>query len=120
MTEVIADILTYRRSEATVTYTGGVRLTQGARTLTCDELVAELDDAQQMKTMTGTGKVLLRDAATGRSIQAESASYDVGAESIELLGSPVTMKDDTGATLKGKRALYDLKSGSARLAGAAQ
>jgi lipopolysaccharide transport protein LptA len=119
MTEVIADILTYRKSESSVTYSGGVRLTQGARTLACDELVAELDGVQQMKSMTGTGKVVLRDAATGRSIQAETASYDVGAESIELLGSPVTMKDDTGATLKGKRALYDLKSGSARLAGTA-
>ena len=120
MTEVIADFLSYRRREATVTYTGGVRLTQGVRTLTCDELVGELDAAQQMKSMTAEGKILLRDATAGRSILAESAIYDVGAETIELRGSPVTMKDDTGATLQGKRALYDLESGSARLVGAAQ
>jgi lipopolysaccharide transport protein LptA len=120
LTEVIADLLTYRKQEASVTYTGGVRLTQGTRTLSCDELVAELDEAQQMKSMTGTGKVLLRDSAAGRSIRADGATYDVGTETIELRGEPVTMVDDTGATLKGKRAFYDLKTGSARLAGAAQ
>ncbi len=120
MTEVIADFLTYRKQEASVTYTGGVRLTQGTRTLTCDELVADLDEAQQMRSMTGTGKVRLRDTVAGRSIEARTATYDVGAESIELRGEPVTMIDDTGATLKGKRAFYDLKSSSARLAGAAQ
>ena len=60
------------------------------------------------------------DEARAAFIQAESALYDVGAETIELRVSPVTMKDDTGATLQGKRALYDLKSGSARLVGAAQ
>ena len=119
MTEVIADLLTYRKSEATVTYSGGVRLSQGTRTLTCDELVATLDDAQQMKSMVGTGKVALRDTATSRSIQAATATYDVRAESIELLGSPVTIKDDSGASLAGKRAIYDLKSGSARLVGEA-
>ena len=73
-----------------------------------------------MKSMRGTGKVRLRDTLAGRSIEARTATYDVGAESIELRGEPVTMIDDTGATLKGKRALYDLKSSSARLAGAAQ
>ncbi len=119
MTEVIADLLTYRRQEASVTYTGGVRLQQGTRTLSCDELVARLDGAQQMKSMTGTGRVVLRDTADGRSIQAATAAYDVAAENIELLGNPVTIKDDSGASLTGKRAIYDLKTGSARLAGAA-
>lgn len=120
MTEVVADLLTYRRNEATVTYTGGVRLSQDARTLTCEELVAELDGAQQVRRMTGSGKILLRDPAAGRSVQGNTAIYDVAAETIELLGDPVTMKDDSGATLSGKRVLYDLKSGSARVAGAAQ
>lgn len=119
MTEVVADLLTYRRQEASVTYTGGVRLQQGTRTLTCDELIAELDDAQQMRRMTGKGKVELRDAADGRRIQAATAAYDVAAESIELLGTPVTIRDDSGASLTGKRAIYDLKTGAARLAGAA-
>jgi len=119
LTEVIANLLTYRKNEATVTYTGGVRLSQGARTLTCDELVAALDGTQQVRRMTASGKVLLHDADAGRSIQASIAIYDVAAESIELLGDPVTMKDDSGATLSGKRALYELKSGAARLTGAA-
>jgi lipopolysaccharide transport protein LptA len=119
MTEVIADLLTYRRREASVTYTGGVRLSQGTRTLTCDELVAGLDEAQQMRTMTGTGKVLLGDSAEGRTIQADRADYDVAAKKIELNGNPVTIKDDSGASLAGKRAIYDLESGSARLVGTA-
>ena len=119
MTEVIADLLTYRRQEASVTYTGGVRLQQGTRTLTCDELVAGLDGAQQIRSMVGKGGVVLRDSADGRTIQAATAAYDVAGESIELNGNPVTIKDDSGASLTGKRALYDLKSGSARLAGAA-
>lgn len=119
MTEVVADFLTYRRSESTVTYTGGVRLTQGTRTLTCDELVARLDSGQQMESMSGRGEVLLRDTETGRTIQAETAAYDVGAEIIELLGEPVTLKDASGGMLKGKRAIYDLESGSARVVGAA-
>lgn len=120
MTEVIADLLTYRRQEASVTYTGGVRLQQGTRTLTCDELVAGLDGAQQIRNMVGKGTVLLRDSADGRSIQSSIAAYDVAGESIELTGSPVTIKDDSGASLTGKRAVYDLKSGSARLVGAAR
>lgn len=45
-----------------------------------------------------------------------TATYDVGAESIELVREPVTMIDDTGATLKGKRAFYDPGRASARLA----
>jgi lipopolysaccharide transport protein LptA len=120
MTEVLADLLTYRKSEATVSYSGGVRMSQGTRTLTCDELVATLDEGQQVKSMVGTGKVALRDSATSRSIQAATAAYDVRSESIELRGEPVTIKDDSGASLTGKRAIYDLKSGSARLVGAAQ
>ncbi len=120
MTEVIADLLTYRRAEASVTYTGGVRLQQGTRTLTCDELIAGLDGAQRIQSMVGKGSVLLRDSADGRTISGTTASYDVAQESIELAGSPVRIKDDTGASLTGKRAIYDLKSGAARLAGAAQ
>lgn len=120
LTEIIADLLTYRRAEASVTYTGGVRLQQGTRILTCDELVAGLDSAQQIRSMVGKGSVVLRDSADGRTIQGALASYDVGLESIELTGEPVRIKDDTGASLTGKRAIYDLKSGAARLAGAAQ
>ncbi len=120
MTEVISDLLTYRKSAGTVIYTGGVRLSQGARTLTCDELVAELDGTQQVRRMSGSGKILLRDSTAGRSISGSAAVYDVAAASIELSGDPVTMKDDTGATLSGKRLLYDLASGSAHLAGAAK
>ncbi len=119
LTEVIADLLTYRRREARVSYTGGVRLTQGTRILTSDELVAELDAAQKIKSMTGTGKVVMQDPAAGRTIQATSAAYDVAAESIELLGAPVTIKDESGAALTGKRAIYDLKTGAARLVGVA-
>jgi len=120
MTEVVADLLTYRRNEATVTYTGGVRLSEGVRTLTCEELVAELDGAQRVRRMVGSGKIVLQDPTAGRSVQGNTAIYDVAAETIELSGDPVTMKDDSGATLSGKRVLYDLKSGSARVAGAAQ
>ena len=119
-TEVTADLLTYRRQEASVIYTGNVRMAQGTRTLTCAELVAALDDAQQIQSMTGKGGVVLRDTAERRTIQAQTAAYDVAAESIELRGNPVTIKDDAGASLSGQRALYDIKSGSARLAGAAQ
>ncbi|MEO8277643.1 MAG: LptA/OstA family protein [Thermoanaerobaculia bacterium] len=119
MTEVLADLLTYRRKESTLTYSGTVRLSQTTRTLACDEIVADLDEKQQVRRMTGTGKVLLRDAAAGRSIQATVATYDVAADSIELTGEPVTIQDDTGAKLTGKRAIYDLKTGAARLAGAA-
>lgn len=119
LTEVIADLLTYRRQEARVSYTGGVRLAYGSRILTCDELVADLDDAQQMKRMSCSGKVVLQDPDAGRTIQASSAAYDVAAESIELLGTPVTIRDESGAALAGKRAIYDLKTGAARLVGAA-
>jgi lipopolysaccharide export system protein LptA len=121
MTEVIAELLTYRKGEGTLTYSGGVRLTQGTRALFCDELVALLDTAggsQQVRRMTGTGKVRLVDSAAGQSIVGSSAAYDVAAENIELTGDPLTIKDESGAVLTGKRAFYDLEIGVARLAGA--
>lgn len=87
--------------------------------MSCDELVAGLDSAQQIRSMVGKGSVVLRDSADGRTIQGALASYDVALQSIELTGDPVRIKDDTGASLTGKRAIYDLESGAARLAGTA-
>ena len=116
--EVHAKTLTYRRDEARLTYEGDVRVSRSARSFTCRTLVADLDDGNRIRKMVGEGAVHLDDPSGGRTVDGERAEYDVATGEVLVTGNPVNMKDAQGAVIRGRRLLYDLKSGAARLLGA--
>ena len=116
--EVLARTLSYRRDERRLLYEDDVRVTQGERYFTCDELIADLDPQNRIQKMVGSGGVHLRDPEAGRTIDADSAEYEVASGSVLMSGDLVTMKDAQGGVLRGKRLIYNLESGSARLLGA--
>jgi lipopolysaccharide export system protein LptA len=115
--EVTAEAMAYSESMRKLVYSGGVRLKQAERTMAASELAAELGDDSKIRRMTATGKVELRDPATGQEISGQGAEYDVASGVVVVTGEPVTMKDPQGAVLTGRRLTYDMKSGAAKLGG---
>lgn len=116
--EVTSETLFYSDLENLLVYEGSVKMQQSARQLSCAKLVAELGADRKIRRMIGTGAIQLRDPAAGRAIDGDRAEYDVASGSVLIAGDLVTMKDADGALLKGKRLLYDLNTGAAKLLGA--
>ncbi|MBZ0089547.1 MAG: hypothetical protein K8H90_04130, partial [Thermoanaerobaculia bacterium] len=114
-TEITSETLAYRRAERTVTYAGGVRMSQGERTLAADELVASLGEDERVRTMVATGAVRLEEKGSGRTVTGNRVEYDLARRSALFEGTPVTLEDRQGTRIQGHRLLYDLASGSARM-----
>ncbi|MGE0639127.1 MAG: LPS export ABC transporter periplasmic protein LptC [Thermoanaerobaculia bacterium] len=116
--EVTAKTMTYRREEGRLVYEGDVRVKRGSRSFRCDRLTSDLDRENQLEKMIGEGAVRLDDPDGGRVIEGQKAEYSVASGELLVSGSPVRMKDAQGAELKGRRLLYNMESGAARLLGA--
>lgn len=115
--EVSAGNLTYREAEGEIVYAGGVQAVQSGRVLSCDELTVVLHSDRRLKSMAAAGKVLLRETASGRVVQATRADYDLAAGTIDFVGEPVTLNDPQGARMTGHRLRYDLATSAARMTG---
>ena len=123
--EVRARTMVYRRPagtpRGTVVYSGGVESEQGERTLVCRELVVELDDDGRAERMTCTGAVRLEDRAAGNTATGERAVYDLAARTVDITGAPVKLTKGDGGAVEGRRVLYEVDAGRARvLAGGAE
>lgn len=114
-TEITSETLAYRRAERTVTYAGSVRMSQGERTLAADELVASLGEDERVRAMVATGAVRLEEKGSGRTVTGTRVEYDLARRSALFEGTPVTLEDRQGTRIQGRRLLYDLASGSARM-----
>ena len=114
-TEITAETLAYRRQERTIVYQGGVRMRQGERILAADELVNHLGADERVERVVATGSLRLEDGASGRVVEAGRAEYDLAARTALFEGQPVVLKDRQGTTIQGRRLLYDLAAGSARM-----
>ena len=117
--EVSARTMVYRRPagspRGTVVYSGAVTSEQGERTLACEELEIELDDDGRAERMTCTGAVRLEDRATGNVAAGERAVYDLGGRAIEITGDPVKLTKGDGGAVEGRRVLYEVDAGRARV-----
>lgn len=117
--EVVANELVYRESAGVLTYTGGVRVLQTGRTLSCKTLVVELAESSEAETMTCTGDARLNDPKTGRNIAGEKAIYHVDQRRVDMLGEGglVTMRDREGNQVQGKRLIYHMDDGRVEVLG---
>jgi len=117
--EVSAQTMVYRRpagsERGTVVYSGDVESEQGERTLACAELEIELDDHGRAERMTCTGAVRLEDRATDNVAAGERAVYDLAARAIEITGDPVKLTKGDGGAVEGRRVLYEVDAGRARV-----
>lgn len=111
--EVTADLLTYRRTDSTVVYSGNVEIDQQHRSLTCGELEVELDsNGREAKRMTCRDEVLMLDRGTEtageRRVSGDLAVYTVAAGQIEIFGQKVTLVDSSQNRIEGKYLIYEL------------
>jgi lipopolysaccharide transport protein LptA len=121
--EVAASEMTYREGTGELIYTGNVRVNQEARTLTCQNLQVELEEAQgkedarEVETMTCTGDARLNDPQTGRKAEGQTAVYQVAQRRVEMTGDPVTLLDRDGNVLRGRRLFYYMDDGRVEMKG---
>jgi lipopolysaccharide export system protein LptA len=114
---VLAQNLLYRDGAGVLTYTGNVHVDQEGKTLTCQQLDAELDKDKKAKTLICTGQAHLNDPATGRMIDGDKAVYQLATRKIDMVGEPVTMRDKDGNIVHGKRLLYSIDNGKVEVLG---
>ncbi len=102
---VSAERVRYNFAKRRIEYTGNpVRLTRSDGTLTCKQLVAQLDDADQVKEATCVGDVRFERA--DRVVTCDKATYEEAASRLTCEGKPVLKSGAFSAT--GKRLVYDL------------
>lgn len=122
--EVAASEMTYRQGTGVLIYTGNVRVNQEAKTLTCQNLQVELEEAagkgddREVETMTCTGDAKLNDPQAGRKAEGQTAVYHVAERRVEMTGDPVTLLDREGNVLRGRRLFYYIDDGRVEMKGA--
>jgi lipopolysaccharide export system protein LptA len=114
-TVATAESLEYKRAQGEMRYAGDVLVRQEPRELRASEVTVKLSEAKRAERMHARGAVAVVDGASGRTVSGDEADYDLAAKSALVTGEPVTIKDRDGNVLKGKRALFDLESGDAKL-----
>lgn len=113
--EVTSALMDYREPAGKLAYSGDVRLRQHNRTLGCDNLEINLDEAGEMQTADCRGGVTIQDPTTHRSVSGESATYEMDGDTIKVLGDPVTLVDVNGAQIQGPTLVYNIRSGAAQM-----
>ncbi len=114
--EVTSEYLTYRQTDDTVVYSGGVRVEQAQRVIACRELSVKLDGAgREAQRMTCRDQVQVVDSATQRQVLGDSAVYSVAEERVEVYGDVVRLIDSQNNRMEGKYLLYDLEAGTVQI-----
>ncbi len=117
--EVEAPSLVYRRGERYALYSGGVRIAQEKRLLTCEEAKVTMGEGNRAERMSCDGNVRIDDPPANRRVEGKHADYDVLAKQITVVGDPVTLSDLVRGKAQGRRLIYDLANGTIRLLSAA-
>ena len=105
----------YRRDPGEIVYSGNVSARQEDRELSSDTVTVELDERQRARRMTATGQVRLQDRKQGRTVTGSSAVHDLEARTILVEGDPVLLAEREGTKVRGRRLLYELEAGTARM-----
>lgn len=114
-TTVSAAQLAYRRQPGELLYEGEVMARQGERELAAARVRVELDEAGQARHLEATGDVRILDRASGRTISGSRADHDLVARRILVVGEPVLLREPGGTQVRGRRLIYDLAAGTARM-----
>jgi len=114
-TVATAESLIYQRSEGRLRYAGDVLIRQEPREIRASEVIVELSEDRRAERLHARGAVAIVDGVSGRRVSGDEADYDLESKAAIVTGAPVTIKDKEGNVLRGKRALFDLESGDAKL-----
>lgn len=119
--EITAESLEYGKPAGgeggTLVYRGRVRSQQGKLSLACGELTVELGPDGEARRMRCERAVRLEDRASGQRARGELALYDLAVRRIEITGDPVVVTQGDGGQVEGRRAVYELDAGRARVVG---
>ena len=112
--------LVYRRDERYASYSGGVRIAQEKRIVTCREAQVNLDESNRAQRVVCDGEVRLDDPPMNRRVDGDRAEYDVAGQQITVFGEPVTLSDLQRGKAQGRQLVYDIEKGTIRLLSAAE
>jgi len=115
VTTITASRLDYRKEEGTALYAGSARARQERLDLFADEIRVELDAQQRARRLLASGQTRIVDRVSGRTVSGATADYDLATGQALVEGEPAEISERGGVTLRGRRALFDRDSGSARL-----
>ncbi|MEM9593063.1 MAG: LPS export ABC transporter periplasmic protein LptC [Acidobacteriota bacterium] len=113
--EVTAKTLSYRRLDRQLVYLEDVKVAQGERTITCDELTVDLEEDGGADRMRCRGEVEVVDPTGGQKVTGESAVYTVAQDLVEVFGEEVKLLDAQRNELVGQYLRFDLETGKARV-----
>jgi len=114
-TTTTAETLDYDRKAGEIRYAGAVRVRQAPREMSADNVVVKLDSKQQAQRLRAAGGVKIEDRSSGRTVEGADADYDLEARTAIVTGQPAIIREKSGTVLRGRRALYDLATGGAKL-----
>ena len=114
-TTTTAETLDYDREAGEIRYAGAVRVRQAPREMSADNVVVKLDSEQQAQRLRAAGGVKIEDRTSGRTVEGADADYDLEARTAIVTGQPAIIREKSGTVLRGRRALYDLATGGAKL-----
>jgi lipopolysaccharide transport protein LptA len=116
--EISGDQLTYASAEKLLRYEGDVSVIQGAQTVTCQDLVIELDDEQEPQRYVCSGKARVVDADLERTVDGDRVVYEPGGGEVEVSGEPVRLVDPKLGKIEGPRLWYSVEDGNVRMGSA--
>lgn len=98
--KVRARAILYDRGKGEASYEGDVELVDPRAVVRCQRLLAQVDEQGNVRQALLTGGVQLTDAATGRSLEGQRATFDPTADILDIWGMPVLAREANGNLLK--------------------
>ena len=116
--EIAGEQLTYTSADKLLRYEGNVSVVQGAQTVTCQDLVIELDEEQEPDRYVCSGKARVVDAELERTVDGDRVIYEPGGGEVEVSGEPVRLVDPKLGKIEGPRLWYSVDDGTVRMGSA--
>jgi lipopolysaccharide transport protein LptA len=113
--EVTANEMLFDHDQDLLLYTGNARVVQLQKSLRCNEIHLFLGEEGGFDKMICEGSVFMQDGESGNSVSGERATYRPGAETVEVDGSPVVLRDSDGTKIEGKTLIYDFATATAQI-----
>jgi lipopolysaccharide transport protein LptA len=116
--EISSRHMTYGSTEKSLHYEGDVSVTQGAQTVSCQDLRVELDEEQRPERYDCSGEARVVDQELQRTVEGSLVVYRPGAGEVEVSGEPVKLVDPKLGRIEGPRLWYSIDDGSVRMGAA--
>lgn len=110
--EITADALSYDRGQRLLVYTGTPRARQGNRTLACGRLEARETTKGEIDRVECEKGVTIDDPVGHRHVEGDRALYLPQTGQATVTGNPVHLKDAQGTEIKGRKLIYNLRTGT--------